>query len=149
MCIRDRIVLAKLTEKMRDFQYDPARSFRAWLKTVTQRTLLDFVASRQRGAGRDVRGWEVLNSLEARADLERQLEEMFDRELLDLAMFQVRQRVSPQSWDAFRLTALEGLSGADASRRLGMPVANVFMAKHRVQKTLQEEVRKLDGAGGA
>jgi RNA polymerase sigma factor (sigma-70 family) len=143
-----QIVLAKLTEKMRDFRYDPTRSFRAWLKTVTQRTLLDFVASRQRGEGRgDDRGWEILSSLEARTDLEQQLEAMFDRELLDLAMLQVRQRVSPQSWAAFRLTALEGLSGADASRQLGMPVANVFMAKHRVQKTLQEEVRKLDGAG--
>lgn len=144
-----QIVLAKLTEKMRDFQYDPGRSFRAWLKTVTQRTLLDFVASRRRGAGRgDRQGWEILDSLEARADLERQLEEMFDRELLELAMIQVRRRVTPQSWDAFRLTALEGLSGADASRRLGMPVANVFMAKHRVQKTLQEEVRKLDVDAG-
>jgi RNA polymerase sigma factor (sigma-70 family) len=142
-----QIVLAKLTGKLRDFQYDPTRSFRAWLKTVTQRTLLDFVASRQRGpGGRQDHGWEILNSLEARADLERQLEEAFDRELLDLAMLHVRQRVSPRSWDAFRLTALEGLSGADASRHLGMPVANVFMAKHRVQKALQEEIRKLDGA---
>lgn len=143
-----QIVLAKLTEKMRGFQYDPSRSFRAWLKTVTQRTLIDFVGSRQHRTGQgDDHAWEALNSLEARTDLERRIEEAFDRELLDVAMLQVRQRVSAQSWDAFRLTALEGLSGADASRRLGMPVANVFMAKHRVQKSLQEEVRKLDGAG--
>lgn len=27
-------VLAKLTGKMGSFEYDPARSFRAWLKTV-------------------------------------------------------------------------------------------------------------------
>ncbi len=95
-------MLAKLTEKMRDFQYDPTRSFRAWLKTVTQRTLLDFVGSRQHRIGQgDDQAWEILNSLEARADLERQIEEAFDRELPDLATIQVRQRLSGQS-DAFR-----------------------------------------------
>jgi RNA polymerase sigma factor (sigma-70 family) len=142
-----QIVLAKLTEKMRDFRYDPARSFRAWLKTVTQHALFDFVASWQRGAGfGGSQAWEVLQSLEARADLERQLEEAFDRELLEVAMLRVRQRVAPPTWEAFRLTALDGLSGADASRRLLIPVAHVFMAKHRVRKMLEAEVRRMDGA---
>jgi hypothetical protein len=45
--------------------------------------------------------------------------------------------------DAFRLTAIEGLAGADAALKLGMAVAHVFVAKHRVQKMLQEEVRLL------
>jgi len=140
-----QIVLAKLMVRMHDFRYDPTRSFRAWLKTVTQRTLLDFVESQRskKGSGVD-RGWEILNSIEAREELERRIAEAFDHELLEAAMLQVQQRVSPQSWNAFRLTALEGLSGAEASKQLGMPVANVFMAKHRVQKSLQEEVRKLD-----
>jgi RNA polymerase sigma-70 factor (ECF subfamily) len=143
-----QIVLAKLTEKLRDFRYDPARSFRAWLKTVTQRTLIDFLATWKRGSGEgNDEAWEKLRSLEARADLERQLAEAFDRELLDMAMLRVQQRVAPGSWEAFRLTALEGLSGAEASKRIGMPVASVFMAKHRVQKMLQEEVRNLDRTG--
>lgn len=145
-----QIVLAKLTEKMRDFRYDSSRSFRAWLKTVTHRALLDFVASWQRGTARGGdQAWEALQSVEARADLERQIEEAFDCELLEVAMLRVRQRVAPPSWEAFRLTALEGFSGADASRRLVMPVANVFMAKHRVQKMLQAEIKKLDGANDA
>ncbi len=64
-------MLAKLTEKMRDFRYDPTRSFRAWLKTVAQRSLLDFVGSRPHRTGQgDEQAWEVLNSLEARAGLE-------------------------------------------------------------------------------
>lgn len=135
-----QIVLTKLTEKMRDFRYDPTRSFRAWLKTVTHRALLDFVTSRG-----DDQAWDALPSLEARADLERQIEEAFDCGLLEAAMLRVRQRVAPPSWEAFRLTAMEGLTGAEVSQRLAMPVANVFMAKHRVQKMLQAEIRKLDG----
>ena len=138
-------VLAKLTEAMRDFRYDPSRSFRAWLKTITQRAWSDLIAHRHRAAGSGTsQVLQRLQTLEARADLERQLEEAFDRELLEVATLRVQQRVAPQTWEAFRLTALEGLSGAEASRRLLMPVAHVFVAKHRVQKMLQEELRRLE-----
>jgi hypothetical protein len=40
------------------------------------------------------------------------LEEEFRRELMDQAIVRVRPRVAPRTWDAFRLTALEGCSGA-------------------------------------
>src|SRR5215216_2109392 len=35
-------VLLKLAEKMQSFVYDPTRSFRAWLKTVTRHAWSDF-----------------------------------------------------------------------------------------------------------
>ena len=54
-------------------------------------------------------------------------------------------RVAPQTWEAFRLTALEGLSGAEAAERIPMQVAQVFVAKRRVQKMLTAEVAKLEG----
>ena len=40
-------VLLKLARKMATFQYDPKRSFRAWLKTVTHHTWRDFLDSRR------------------------------------------------------------------------------------------------------
>ncbi len=51
-----------------------------------------------------------------------------------------------RTWDAFRLTALEGLSGAEAAGRLGMKVAAVYVARSEVQKRLRDEVRRLEGA---
>ena len=140
-------VLLKLAGKLRDFHYDPSRSFRAWLKTVTHHAWRDFLESRQRpgqGSG-DSQVGRLLQSVEARADLLRHLEEEFDRELLEEAMLRVRLRVAPQTWQAFRLTALEGLSGAEAAARIPMQVAQVFVAKRRVQKMLQEEVARLEG----
>src|SRR5262245_22432247 len=41
-------VLLKLAEKLRDFKYDPSRSFRAWLKTIAHHACSDFLESRQR-----------------------------------------------------------------------------------------------------
>jgi RNA polymerase sigma factor (sigma-70 family) len=138
-------VLAKLTQKMASFRYDQSRCFRAWLKTITQRVLSDLMASRRRAVGS--RAIPLLETVEARADLERRIEEIFNRELLDLAISRVRERVAPATWDAFRLTAFEECTGAQASRLLDMPVASVFVAKHRVQKMLKDEIQKLEGTG--
>jgi RNA polymerase sigma-70 factor (ECF subfamily) len=46
---------------------------------------------------------------------------------------------------SFRLTAMKGLSGAEAALRIPMQVAQVFVAKRRVQKMLPAEVAKLEG----
>ncbi len=140
-------VLLKLAEKLRDFTYDPSRSFRAWLKTVAQHACSDFLQSRMRpglGSG-DSQVGQFLNNAEAHQDLVKHLEEEFDREILDEAMHRVRLRVAPQTWKAFWLTAWEGLSGADAAERIPMQVAQVYVAKRRVQKMLQDEVAKLEG----
>jgi RNA polymerase sigma-70 factor (ECF subfamily) len=143
-------VLLRLAAKMRDFSYDPARSFRAWLRTLTHHAWSDFLEMRGRaglGSG-DSNVGDLLHSVEARADLLRELEEQFDHELLEEATVRVRLRVAPQTWEAFRLTALEGLSGAEAAQQIPMQVAQVFVAKRRVQKMLREEIAKLEQPEG-
>ncbi|MFO0878189.1 MAG: sigma-70 family RNA polymerase sigma factor [Gemmataceae bacterium] len=138
-------VLLKLVSTMRTFQYDPARSFRAWLRTVTQHAWSDFTEGLRRVETARVPDVGVLATAEARSDLAQRLAEEFDHELMDLALKSVHDRVSAHTWEAFRLTTLEGLAGAEVAARLGQPVAHVFVAKHRVQKMLQEEIRRLEG----
>jgi RNA polymerase sigma-70 factor (ECF subfamily) len=142
-------VLLKLAAKMGGFVYDPARSFRAWLKTVAQHAYSDFLDGRrrpERGSG-DSAVLRALHSAAARDDLLSRLEEEFDRELLEEAMARVRLRVEARTWDAFRLLALEGLSGAEAAQRLGMKVATAFVARSKVQKMIQQEVERLERSG--
>jgi RNA polymerase sigma-70 factor (ECF subfamily) len=57
----------------------------------------------------------------------------------------VRPRVQPLTWEAFRLTAFEGLSGAEAATRLKMAVTSVYKARSNVQKLLEAEVRYMEG----
>jgi RNA polymerase sigma-70 factor (ECF subfamily) len=139
-------VLLKLAVRMRDFAYDPDRSFRAWLKTVARHAWMAFVDGRgQAGVGSgDTRVLEQLHSVAAREDLLQRLEAGFDQELLEEAVRRVRLRVEPRTWEAFRLTAEEGLSGAEASGRIGMRVSQVYVAKKRVQEMLREEIQNLD-----
>lgn len=137
-------VLVSLVDAMRKFQYDPARSFRGWLKTVTQHALSKFVSRRRKELGGGTAPVEMLAEFaDARTDLEHQLDETFDAELLELAMHLVKKRVKPVTWDAFQLTAIQGLSGEAAAAKLQIPAANVFVARNRVQKMLREEARIL------
>jgi RNA polymerase sigma factor (sigma-70 family) len=138
-------VLLKLAEKMRAFEYDPAKSFRAWLKTVTRHAWLDTCSARKVAAAGGSVVLEQLNAVEAREDLVNRLNEEFDRELYDEATSRVRMRVTPRTWDAFERTAVQNQSGAEAGQALGMKVAAVFVARSKVQKMLREELAKLDG----
>lgn len=139
-----QIVLEQLLTTMREFRYDPTRSFRAWLRTVTVRACNRFVLKENRAAGRkDLSSLRLLDEEPARQELARRLEEAFDAELLEQAMETVRGSVAPHTWEAFRLTALLHQSGAEAARQLTMPVMHVYVARQRVQMRLRQEVKRL------
>ena len=141
-------VLLKLSRSMETFVYDRSRSFRGWLKTIAHHAWRDLVAERKRagvGSG-DSRMGELLENIQAGDGLVQHLAEEFRRELLDEAMARVRPRVAPRTWDAFRLTALEGCSGAAAAAQLEMKVAHVYVAKSEVKTMIREEVRRLEGS---
>ena len=144
-------VLLRLASKMRDFAYDPSRSFRGWLRTLTHHAWSEFLLDHKRpGAGSgDSQVMQALEQVEARDDLARWLDEEFTRALFEEASARVRLRVQGHTWEAFRLTAVEGQSGAEAAALLGIRVASVYVARSKVQKMLQDEVRKLEGADGA
>jgi RNA polymerase sigma-70 factor (ECF subfamily) len=139
-------VLLKLNHLMATFVYDPKGSFQAWLKTLTHHAWRDFVAQRRR-ADRGRGNSQMVAFLEnpqAGADLVEDLQDEFRRELLDRAMARVQPRVASRAWDAFRLTALEGWSGSAAGAHLQMKVAQVYMARSRVTKRIEDEVRRLE-----
>jgi RNA polymerase sigma-70 factor (ECF subfamily) len=139
-------VLLKLLLAMQTFRYDPALKFRAWLKTVTHHAWQDLVRSRRDvAAGGQPPAEHPLDTLSARDDLAARLETEHQQELVERALQRVRPRVQPQTWDAFRLTAFDGLSGAEVAGRLGMPVTSVYKARSNVQKLLEAEVHYLEG----
>jgi RNA polymerase sigma-70 factor (ECF subfamily) len=139
-------VLLGLARKLRTFVYDPQRSFRGWLRTVTQHALSDFLAGRGRPdtSSGDTQVLELLKGIEARNDLVARLEEQFDQELLEEASARVRLRVEPHNWEAFRLTAWEGVPAEAAAKQLGLRLTAVFKAKSRVLQLLREEVGRLE-----
>ncbi|CAN5157548.1 sigma-70 family RNA polymerase sigma factor [soil metagenome] len=139
-------VLLKMARYMRTFVYDPSKSFRAWLKTVARHALLDFQNTWRRpdrGTG-DSRVQEQLDSVEAGEDLIRHPKEQYDHELLEQATIRVRLRVASHTWEAFQLTAMDGIPAAEAAARLNMKIATVYEARSSVLKKLKEERKSLE-----
>jgi RNA polymerase sigma-70 factor (ECF subfamily) len=141
-----QMVLVKLVRHLPDFAYDPSRSFRGWLRTLTMHSWSDLIGEQTRGVrgSADAVVAEMLNTLQARVDLVRHLEETFDLELLELAMAEASRRVEPHTWEAFRLTAVDGVAAAEAASRLGIRVATVYRARHVVQTMIRETVAALE-----
>lgn len=141
-----QMVLLKLVRHLPDFAYDPSRSFRGWLRTLTARSWSDFIRDQVRGVrgAADPAVVDLLDTVQARVDLVCHLEETYDQELLERAMADVRGRVEPHTWEAFRLTAIEGVAAAEVAATLGIGVATVYRARYVVQSRLREAVAAMD-----
>jgi RNA polymerase sigma factor (sigma-70 family) len=139
-------VLLKLAHHLRSFVYDPGRRFRGFLRTVAHNACMDYLERTRRSvtAGNGSGVHAVLESVLARDDLAARLEEAFDLERLEMAQANVRRRVEPRTWEAFRLTAIESQSGAEAAAVLKMQVGTVFKAKSKVQRMRRDEIERLE-----
>lgn len=141
-------ILLKLVKSLRTFDYDPSGSFRRWLGVVCHNALVDFLDERRASDRGGATGWMVLEHAVARESIAHEVLSEFDRERLDVALERVRQRVPRSQWEAFRLTALDGLSGAEAAAKLGMPVATVFTAKSKVRHLVRKLLHDGESTSG-
>jgi RNA polymerase sigma factor (sigma-70 family) len=137
-------VLLKLAVHLPSFNYDPTKSFRAWLRTVSHHAWVDSLSERRKRGNLNSDAWNELLTVEAREDLLQRISEEFDLERLEQAMTRVRGRVEPATWDAFRLTAIEGVPAAEVAERLGKTVTTVYAARSSVKKMLRAEVEELE-----
>ncbi len=143
-----QIVMMKLVEGLRSFEYDLERGrFRGWLKTVTRHVAADVARSwRERGTGDSefLLTMEKLEQPDAADSLYEEVELVYQRELLRRASIAVQLRVQPRTWDAYRLTCEEHIAAPQVAHQLAMPVSEVYVAKSRILKMLREEIRKMD-----
>jgi RNA polymerase sigma-70 factor (ECF subfamily) len=140
-------VLLKLARHIGTFPYDPAKGqFRGWLFTLTRNVWSD-LQDRLKRVGQGSGDPHIHLLLEQQEDgngLAEALDRGFQLELYEEAKARVQLRVSRVNWQVFQLLAVEGWSGADVAAKLHMKVGTVYTAKKRVQKMLQEEIRKLE-----
>jgi RNA polymerase sigma factor (sigma-70 family) len=141
----DRVqdVYCKLVDRMKTFEYDPAKGrFRGWLKTLTNRLMADV----KRAAPRIVPDGEAhLAEAEAREDLFDRLAAEYDLELLEMAKDTVRGRVTKPTWTAYIEVAERGRKPAEVASELGISVGAVYQARFHVITALGREIEKLQG----
>lgn len=124
-------------------RFDPTADgrFRGWLGRITRNQTIDFLRRRQlRGSG----STDVLVRLgtipQPAAEDDFDLEHR--RQLLRWAAERVRRQIRPVQWDAFWMTAVEGVSTDEAARRLGLDLGAVYVARCRVLARLRKLVQQ-------
>lgn len=130
-------------------EYDPRRgSFRGWLYTMVRNKLRDFWQQPRRlhqGSG-DPQVQRLLELQPANEPEERaQWEREYRLSLLGWAAEQVRPQVQEATWQAFWQTAVEGKSGKEVGKALGLTAAAVYLAKSRVMARLRAVIRDVQG----
>lgn len=75
--------------------------------------------------------------------LEQQWDLEYQRHLATVAMDALKQKIETKTWMAFELTAMNGLSAAEASVQTGLSKGAVYVARSRVTAKLRTEIERL------
>jgi RNA polymerase sigma-70 factor (ECF subfamily) len=132
------LILANIHE----FRRRGTGSFRSWVRTIAWRCWCDAIAKTERSLSPE-RINLFQRPAEARQSLEEHFDQLFLHQLLEQAMATVRCRVQEATWEAFRLTALEGLRAETVAAITGLQVSAVYSARCRVQRLITGEFRRL------
>ncbi len=141
-------VLRSVSRAAGKLEYDPQRgSFRGWLFTTVRNKLRNFLASRsiqEQGSG-DTGQHKLLQEVPApEEDHAAGWEQEYQQQVFAWAIAQVRGSFQESTWQAFWRTAVDGKSGKEVAKELGLTVAAVYLAKGRVMAKLKEQIRQVD-----
>ena len=116
-------------------------SFRSWLATITRSRVRDHFRRRVKqpvGTG----GTDAMRQFHER---EQVIDSTISGEsaravIARSAVSAVQTEFEPKTWQAFWLTAVEGLSGAEVAERTGLSIASVYQSKSRVLRRLRKQL---------
>ncbi len=140
-------VLIFVAERLPSFRHNGRTgAFRTWLRRILVNRLRKLRLSRKRGPtpGGGSKFLERLHELQDPVgNLSQFFEQEHDRRVVAELLRLARPKVSETTWEAFRLTVIEGLTPAAASPQLGLSPNAVCAARARVLHQLRREGRGL------
>jgi len=123
-------------ENRQVFHYDPKRGrFHSWLFTVLRQKLALIRRKDRRGIATDTNP-EALPAADPSAEL--RFEQLFELGLVAAMLEIVKQSVAPSTYQAFHLTAIQGLSIREASRLTGLSRNAVYQSRSHTMARLRE-----------
>lgn len=140
-------VLQIVVRRIKTFEYDEGRSFRAWLRTVTRNRALRHFKERPRRVrgGGGTTHHEVVQQLASPDDDQAEwIEDQWRQRRWEIAVKRVREEVTPQSWRIFEMRYFEQKSYEEIAKELGMQKGAVYTAYCRVLKRLRNAVEEID-----
>jgi RNA polymerase sigma-70 factor, ECF subfamily len=130
-------VLIVLVQKLADFQYQPERSFRGWMRTILINKWRD---RRDRRAASSLEADVPFNEPGAPEALEADDHRQY---VAERALRLMKSAFEPTTWKACWETIVGGQSPGQVASELGISVNAVYLAKSRVLDRLRYELKGL------
>ncbi len=132
--------------------YDPAQgSFKLWLWNMTRWRINDQFRKRKKdtamllmaeGADEDDHPVDQIPD-EGKNNFNQVWEREWQNNLLQAALERVKAKVAPKQFQIFDYYVLREWDAAKVRRQLGVSIAQVYLAKHRVGSALKKELQYL------
>lgn len=141
-----------IADQTRKNLYDPERgSFKTWLWKVTRWRIGDQFRQRRKetaSAGSPEADSSELTPLDYVADegdssFEKIWEKEWRENMMKAALERVKMKVAPKQFQIFDYNVIQGMRAAEVRRKLGVSLAQVYLAKHRVGSLLKKEIRYM------
>ena len=147
--VQDTIIV--VAKKMKDFTYDRAiDSFKGWLLYLTRKRIALEYRRKERERVTSVSSESTDWTLEAKDlpdpagfDLQSVWEQEWERNLWEAAITRVKKEVNAKQFQMFDLYTIKEKSAQEVARQLNVPVAQVYLAKHRISSLLKKELTRL------
>jgi len=145
--------VVSVAKKMHEFKYDPAAgSFKSWLLLITRRRITDHLRKQyrqvevQQTRPRETSGTSTIERVAdpALPVLDRIWDEEWARNLMDAAIQRVKRQVKAKQWQIFDFYVLKKWPVTKVSKALGVNMAQVYLAKHRVARLIKKELETLE-----
>jgi RNA polymerase sigma factor (sigma-70 family) len=144
--------IISVAKVMPDFKYDPALgSFKKWLLQLTGWRIADQLRKRRPAEAGDIRrpdDTRRTSTVERIADpegskLNSAWEEEWEKNLFEAALGRVKRCVDPKQYQIFDFYVLQQWPANKVARTLGLNVGQVYLARHRVLRSIKKELRQL------
>ncbi len=142
--------LIAAVKNLPEFRYDPkVCSFKTYLLNLSNWRIKDQMRKRLPGERFKTPEEDRTGTIERVADpagveLERIWDQEWHTALLDAASEKAKRQVDLKQWQIFDLYVLKNWPPRDVAKALGVSLARVYLAKHRVSAVVRKEVQKLE-----
>ena len=138
-----QLVMISFFKSSQTFCYDKSKGrFRDYLKRVIHNKACDLMRKRHDG---EISIEEIPQTVEKLlAEGEDRWEEEWKNHIMEQALEDLRNAVSPLVYQAFSMLTLENMPGKEVAETLGISANAVYVYKHEAQKKLKALIAEAD-----
>lgn len=129
----------RVLQNVHNFERQGTGTFRIWLKRISRNCWLQSVRKAFCRSANSSRSFD-LDACLAESTLQfidTQINQLIEREALEVAIQRTRQICNDQSWEAYRLMMFDRHSGPQTAELLGLSLENAYKSKNRFEQQLR------------